>query len=157
MPVPVKTNGQICQDSFGINSIWDGTKNNDGTVNCQCKIGYAWNSGKTACEIVVNPFPAGCTSSVGFSATSGLSCDGTKKCSDNLQLNNNKTECVPIPKKESSKVEFKTPSTTITTNKETETSGVAEIEQKEEASLLVSPEPTKKAPWYKRLFNWLLY
>ena len=37
---PLKTNDQICQDDFGINVSWDGTKNSDGTLNCQCFGGY---------------------------------------------------------------------------------------------------------------------
>lgn len=53
---PVKTNDQICQDSFGINSIWIGTKNDNGTLNCNCKIGYEWDSvNKSSCVVHVVP------------------------------------------------------------------------------------------------------
>jgi hypothetical protein len=46
---PSKTNDQLCQDSYGTYSNWDGTKNNSGGLNCGCKSGYSWNSGQTAC------------------------------------------------------------------------------------------------------------
>lgn len=93
--IPTKTNNQICQDDSGINVEWDGTKNSDGHLNCNCKSGYLWNGERTAC--VVNNFPTGCTSNIGFSPTTGMSCDGAYKCSDGMQLNNNKTKCIPIP------------------------------------------------------------
>ena len=47
--VPLKTNNQICQASFGLNVIWDGTKTISGSLNCNCKAGYSWNGTKTAC------------------------------------------------------------------------------------------------------------
>ncbi len=47
--VPTKTNDQICQDNYGSNSNWDGTKSNAGGLNCGCKTGYQWNQGKTQC------------------------------------------------------------------------------------------------------------
>ena len=49
---PTKTNDQLCQDSYGVYSNWDGTKNNSGGLNCGCKNGYSWNSGQTACVIL---------------------------------------------------------------------------------------------------------
>jgi len=48
---PVKSNTQVCQDSFGINVDWDGTKAANGDLNCNCKTGYIWNSGRTACML----------------------------------------------------------------------------------------------------------
>ena len=49
---PVKTNDQICQDSYGLNSNWDGTKTSDGRLNCGCQVGYEWNTTRTACIYV---------------------------------------------------------------------------------------------------------
>ena len=49
---PVKTNDQICQDSYGVNSDWDGTKNDAGELVCDCKTGYQWNQGQTVCTTV---------------------------------------------------------------------------------------------------------
>jgi len=46
---PIKSNTQVCQDSFGINVDWDGTKATNGDLNCNCKTDYVWNSGRTAC------------------------------------------------------------------------------------------------------------
>lgn len=53
--VPEKTNDQICQDSYGLKSNWDGTKT-DGKLNCECAIGYVWNEQKASCESVVKNF-----------------------------------------------------------------------------------------------------
>lgn len=52
--VPVvtpKTNDQICQESWK-NTKWDGTKNDEGGLICDCKTGYGWNEGQTACVVV---------------------------------------------------------------------------------------------------------
>ena len=46
---PVKTNDQQCQDSYGINSVWSGTSNSDGTLVCDCKNNYEWNQSQTQC------------------------------------------------------------------------------------------------------------
>lgn len=46
---PVKSNTQVCQDSFGINVEWDGTNAANGDLNCNCKTGYIWNTGRSAC------------------------------------------------------------------------------------------------------------
>lgn len=55
---PVKTNDQACQDTYGINSNWDGTTTPDGTnINCGCKTGYVWNTTKTSCAISVTEVP----------------------------------------------------------------------------------------------------
>lgn len=56
--VPVKTNDQVCQDSFGSNSNWDGTKTSDGQLNCACKIGFTWNAERTSCVFVPAPSSA---------------------------------------------------------------------------------------------------
>jgi hypothetical protein len=50
--VPAKSNDQICQDSYGINSNWDGTKNDKGGLVCDCKTGYQWNEGQTQCVVI---------------------------------------------------------------------------------------------------------
>jgi hypothetical protein len=49
--VPIKTNDQLCQDDFGKNVSWDGTKTSDGNLNCNCKTDYVWNSARTACVL----------------------------------------------------------------------------------------------------------
>ena len=48
---PVKTNDQICQDSYGSNSSWSGTTNSTGNIICYCKSGYAWNEQRTSCVV----------------------------------------------------------------------------------------------------------
>ncbi len=49
--VPTKTNDQACQDTYGSNSNWDGTKTSDGQLNCGCQSGYEWNQNKTSCVV----------------------------------------------------------------------------------------------------------
>lgn len=48
--ISIKTNDQLCQDSFGLNGTWAGTMNSGGNLNCKCKTGYRWNNKGTACE-----------------------------------------------------------------------------------------------------------
>lgn len=50
--IPVKTNDQICQDSYGLNSSWGGTKNDGGGLVCDCRAGYQWNEGQTQCIVI---------------------------------------------------------------------------------------------------------
>lgn len=40
--IPVKTNDEICQNDFGLNSYWVGTKNKNGELDCNCKTGFIW-------------------------------------------------------------------------------------------------------------------
>lgn len=50
-------NNQACAKKYGLNSVWDGTKNAAGLLNCSCQIGYNWNSATTACIITTNTKP----------------------------------------------------------------------------------------------------
>ena len=59
---PIKTNNQICQDSYGLNSYWDGTKDSNGNLNCGCNAGYGWNITRTVC--VINTANVNSTSTV---------------------------------------------------------------------------------------------
>ncbi|MBU4360739.1 hypothetical protein KKA66_02725 [Patescibacteria group bacterium] len=47
--VPVKTNDEICSDAYGLNSNWNGTKNDNDQIICDCKISYKWNEQRTNC------------------------------------------------------------------------------------------------------------
>jgi hypothetical protein len=49
---PMKTNNEVCQDSFGINSNWIGTVNSTGEPMCGCGSGYQWSTNKTSCVII---------------------------------------------------------------------------------------------------------
>lgn len=49
-PIIEKTNDQVCVGSFGINSMWNGTKTAAGLLNCICKVGHQWNATKTSCN-----------------------------------------------------------------------------------------------------------
>lgn len=53
LPKVEKTDGQRCQDDYGVNSIWSGTYNAQGGPLCSCKTGYEWNNQRTSCEVGV--------------------------------------------------------------------------------------------------------
>lgn len=56
--IPIKTNDQACQDSYGLNSKWEGTKTSDNLLNCACQIGYDWNTSRTSCvKLLPTPIP----------------------------------------------------------------------------------------------------
>lgn len=60
-----KTNDQKCQGGYGLNSNWDGTKNDKGDLICDCKTGYVFNKERTSCivapvvSITNNPVSSG--------------------------------------------------------------------------------------------------
>lgn len=93
-PVSLDYN-QNCDKTFP-NSYSTGIDSTDGKNTCDCKSGYSWNNERTSC-VIIKSFPNGCTSSVGFSATSGLSCDGKKKCGEDQYWDNSITKkgCYP--------------------------------------------------------------
>ena len=52
--ISVEDRDKTCHDNFGINSIWIGKINDDGTIGCNCTTGYKWedvNSNKTKCIV----------------------------------------------------------------------------------------------------------
>lgn len=49
---PAKTNDQACQDTYGPGGVWDGVKNEAGSLECDCKADYRWNPGRTKCVFV---------------------------------------------------------------------------------------------------------
>lgn len=50
-------NNRTCGTYYGSNSIWAGTKNSTGGLNCTCQSGYGWNSQKTSCIPLINQVP----------------------------------------------------------------------------------------------------
>lgn len=46
--IPVKSNDQLCKDSFGSKSMWTG-KIEDNSPTCSCKANYEWNKKGDAC------------------------------------------------------------------------------------------------------------
>ena len=50
----IKSNDQICQNNYGLDSNWNGTKNDTGGLICDCKTGYEWNQERTACIKSIN-------------------------------------------------------------------------------------------------------
>ena len=81
--VKTKSNDQICQDSYGINSNWGGTKNNNGGLICGCKSGYLWNEQKTSCimdynKICSDKFGSGNTWNGNINKGGGPDCVETK-------------------------------------------------------------------------------
>ncbi len=47
--IPVKSNDQLCEDSFGNASKWTGNINSGGLPTCACQTGYQWNTDQTSC------------------------------------------------------------------------------------------------------------
>jgi len=45
-----KYNNKICTTEFGKYSVWDSELNSDGSVMCECKKNYEWNTGRTSCS-----------------------------------------------------------------------------------------------------------
>ena len=213
--IPTKTNNQICQDDFGVNVEWDGTKTSEGNLNCNCKSGYAWNTGRTACVVFVPTTEKKVTPTCSISFTpqvvelgeyvsvshktsgpiTSITMEGTGDqyaskllAGPNTPLvinfNNGKdysykvitkvigeaTETYTVTGLGGSSTctgAYKVIPKTISKDSSKDTSNIAQeklstekkitpaVEPKEEVTPPVNPEPVKKIPWYKRLFNWL--
>ena len=102
-----KSNNQICQDSYGSNSSWNGTSGSNGGLNCDCKSGYTWNEQRTNCDIApivpIKTNDQSCQDSYGSnsnwsgtkSSTGGLNCG----CKSGYQWNQERTQCIIVPAK----------------------------------------------------------
>jgi hypothetical protein len=131
---------EICQKKFA------GTYYNNSLNKCSCLIGYQWNNERTACVVstYIKSTVPGCIGNAPFSPDSGLSCDGTNKCSTGMQLNSDKTECILIPVKENI-VKQVEPKKDIQINSETSSVPILDIQ----------PIPPKKLSWWRRIINYL--
>ena len=97
----------VCQKSSGANSFYSGetdVSKGGGMGGCSCKAGFQFEHGNYG-QCVTIPaktngsiLPPGCSSTLYFSATTGISCNGTNKCGAGSQFNSDKTECIPIQK-----------------------------------------------------------
>lgn len=149
---PIKTNDEICQESFGINSTWNGTKNSNETLNCQCKTGFMWSSDNSYCLKEIKPiYLQGCNSLEGYSSTTHISCDGSNKCQSGMRYSTEKKECVSIP--------TETPKQEIVENNKLGASAInsnIEILQDEiDQKIPIDYEKPEKVKWFKRLFGWM--
>jgi hypothetical protein len=69
---------QECQNTFGSGAY---SLTEKGKAVCDCSTGYQWNSSGTACIIIPSvSFVSGCTSTLGYSPTTGVSCSGDGSC-----------------------------------------------------------------------------
>lgn len=60
-PAPIthtSSNDQICKNNYGSGSIWDGTKDYRGYLNCGCNSGLIWNTTKTSCVVSLSATPS---------------------------------------------------------------------------------------------------
>jgi hypothetical protein len=123
---PIKSNAQVCQDAFGISVDWDGTKATNGDLNCNCKTGYVWNSGRTAC-VLPPPIP---TPDPVVPTAPKISTPTTPQ-----------TETKIITPASPAKKEVKVPD-------------IIKVDQKEASTTQSGVETEKKLPWYQRIFSW---
>lgn len=47
--ISTNTNDKLCTDNYGSGSHWLGTKTSSGSIICDCKSGYEWNTVRTRC------------------------------------------------------------------------------------------------------------
>lgn len=149
------SNDITCQNSFGLNSNWDGTKNNQGGLNCGCKTGHVWNDQGSSCIISSNivvvtpPIKTNdqlCKEKYPNSYFTELNDQGgpTCDCKNGYQWNQGQTSCVYIvPKVE-----------TVVTNNELSTSIISEIVEK---SIATSTEGSKPKGFWARIWGWLSF
>jgi len=93
---PQETNGQICQDNYGVNSVYAGHSANDGTPYCSCQSGYSWNGTGDACATQLS-LQQWCQSAYGQGSYSypqkGKAVCG---CSTGYQWNSDQSACVVV-------------------------------------------------------------
>jgi len=89
-----------CKDRFGKGSY---SYTEEGKAVCGCKKGYQLNSKETLCissttipatDTILDTNVPGCTSNMGYSATTGLSCSGNGSCADGSFKYDGKNECM---------------------------------------------------------------
>jgi len=165
--VPVKSNDQICQSSFGSSSNWDGTKNNAGGLNCSCKTGFVWNEQKTVC--IIQPLKSNaqiCIDNYGtnsiWTGTLNTHYSPICECQSGYQWNGGQTQCVPVPKIETkvvtpiNKTEPKIKSVqneikeSVPDNNKDELS----IPVNSDRGVITSTEVVKPKSFWARLLNW---
>jgi hypothetical protein len=94
---PSISNNQVCQNNYGIYSIWSGVINNQGEPTCVCNTGYEWNSGQNAC-VVKKTNDEICQDTYGiYSMWSGQMDNQNKilcSCQTGFVLSANNTSCI---------------------------------------------------------------
>ncbi|HUC88457.1 MAG TPA: trypsin-like peptidase domain-containing protein [Candidatus Paceibacterota bacterium] len=83
---------QECENKFGTGAYPVTQK---GKAVCDCSTGYQWNSDGTSCEST--PSVPGCTSTLGYSSTTGISCSGDDSCASGSTYDASTGECtIPL-------------------------------------------------------------
>ncbi len=121
---PAKMNDQICSEYYK-NTKWYGKYGNEGSLECDCKSGYTWNSGRTSCiaPVVTKTHDQSCKEFNAVWSSDKQYC----VCKDGDDWSNSK--CVAK-----------------TSSKDTEgSSSVASIDQS---------VPVKKIGFFRRLIGW---
>lgn len=92
-----KSDQQICEDSYGINSLSTGEKNSNGGPVCGCKAGSFWNSSQNTCEYKTDQQICqdkyGANSQYNKKNSEGKLICG---CQSGYEWNNTQTSCVAI-------------------------------------------------------------
>lgn len=89
-----ETNDQICQDTFGVNSQWNGQKGSNNQPLCDCQPGYSWDASGKSCATQTS-LDSGCQDSFGIGSysytQSGKAVCG---CTKGYMWNSGRTSCI---------------------------------------------------------------
>lgn len=90
-------NDQICQNQYGTNSAWSGTRNSQGGLICGCASGYTWNTGQTACVMAPTGYQICSAVNAIWDGTYGNNGKFNCVCLSGYIWNSNQTACVAQP------------------------------------------------------------
>lgn len=161
IPVPVKTNDQVCIDKFGAHIKWDGTKNSEGLINCGCESGYQASSDGSTCVLISNvPVKTNdqiCNKDYGVNSvwnnklndTGGPVCD----CKIGYQFNKGQTQCISIPKSETKTID---PVIKKVTEVNKDTANITKSDSVNiDKVVVMNTEEVKPKSFWTRFMGWL--
>lgn len=133
---PPKTNNEVCSDIFGLNWVWNGTKNTAGGLNCDCKDGYV--ASDNGC--IIAPTKVEITPTIKEITAE----TPTVKKETVITSKQNLTKKIQIEKNTAPVSNLSVIAQPVPI---TETINV--IPQ-------VNQEPVKKVSWFRKIFNWFI-
>jgi len=129
-----------CQSTYGDNSNWNGTVNDNGNLNCKCSDGYVIGKNKQCISMA-----SSCIERYGKNIYSkGSDCF----CSNGYFYDKPSDTCKKdTVKKEIAKEDLQVVPSTPNEN-------IKSMESINWEKEIVNPEPVKKLKWYQKIFNW---